>query len=970
MSDNSWDRIQELFLKVVDLPLAEREVFLERECNGDRELEGEVASLVRADGTVDSPITSAIESEVGSLLADDAPLVGTNLGPYRLLHEIGRGGMGTVYLAERDDEHFRKVVAVKVVKRGMDSAEVLRRFRHERQILAALEHPYIARLIDGGATPDGRPFFVMEQVEGQPIEVYCRKQGLDLESRLRLFLRVCEAVAYAHRALVVHRDLKPVNILVTSEGIPKLLDFGVAKLLDASADPGLTTTAMGPLTPEYASPEQIRGLPVTTAADVYALGAILFELLTGTRAQKIETHSPSGIEHAVCETETPQPSTVAKSAGAPYRLHSDLDNIVLMAMRKEPERRYQSVNQLAEDITRYLNGRPIIARQDSFRYRAGKFVRRNRLAVAATILIFLSLLAGIAATSAQARKAEAARRTEEAQRTIAEHERFMAEEQRKEAERERAIAESQTQAAKTQQELAERRLTEMIELSNRSLYDVHSAIGRLPGATEARRKIVATTLQFLQSLSKDAAHDERLRLVLSAAYMKVADVQGDPMRPSLGDSQGALADYRKAEQLLKPLLAKEPDRVEYLIQWTDIQIDLTELLSSLGNYQEAARIGGAALPGARKLARLCPAKAECLSAEPDLCSALVLALRDRDPSAALVYSNEHIESRERVLHAFPGNTIIAMDLATAYSQAATIRNRRGELREAVDLYRRAISIREDAMRRSPPNAEALRTMMITYGNLAGNLGSPFFLNLGDPAGAREYYGKALAIARDLAKADADNQVAQYDLANALLFYASVDLSREEWPALLAMLRESDGILQKLVAADPGSVSKRRALARAQEYEGRRTEALGNRPEAIALYRQSLAESEKVLAKSPSDPPAIAQALEDEEAIAAALALQGDRASALEGAQRAVARAERLKSSAGYSQEVAISRLAEAYRQLGSVHATFGEWKEARTSAERATGLWRQLAQTGSKMVVQAEADRAEALLKEASAHPQ
>ncbi|MGA3327210.1 MAG: serine/threonine-protein kinase, partial [Terriglobia bacterium] len=219
MSGNNWERIQEIFFEAADLTTPERDAFLAHACDGDAGLRSEVESLLRADAAGGSAIAAAIESEVSALLDDDAPLVGTRMGPYRLLKEIGRGGMGSVYLGERDDEQYRKLVAIKVVKRGMDSTEVLARFRHERQILAGLEHPYIARLIDGGTTPDGRPFFVMEYVQGQPIDAYCREQGLSLESRLRLFLRVCEAVSYAHRALVVHRDLKPGNIFVAAEGI-------------------------------------------------------------------------------------------------------------------------------------------------------------------------------------------------------------------------------------------------------------------------------------------------------------------------------------------------------------------------------------------------------------------------------------------------------------------------------------------------------------------------------------------------------------------------------------------------------------------------------------------------------------------------------------------------------------------------------------------------------------------------------
>ena len=285
-----------------------------------------------------------------------------------------------------------------------------------------------------------------------------------MASRLRLFNQVCEAVSYAHQSLVVHRDLKPGNILVTSDGVPKLLDFGVAKLLSPGADPGLTSTAfpVGPLTPEYASPEQVRGLPVTTASDVYALGAILYELLTGRRAQQLETHTPAEIDRVVCQTSVARPA-----------VNDDLDNIVLMAMRKERERRYRSVDEFSADLQRYLTGRPVMARQDSLRYRARKFVGRHRLPIAAAALVILSLVGGATVAILQAREARAQRQT------------------------------------------AERRLSDMIELSNRSLYDVHAAIEKLPGATEARRQIVTTTLKFLEDLSRDAGRDDRLQFVLS-----------------------------------------------------------------------------------------------------------------------------------------------------------------------------------------------------------------------------------------------------------------------------------------------------------------------------------------------------------------------------------------------------------------------------------------------------------------------
>ena len=279
MADDNWERVQEIFLAAVGLPEGERSGFLVAACLDDHDLRAEVESLLDADTAPSLKLAEIIQAEACEVVGD-SPRPDSRLGPYRLIRKIGRGGMGDVYLAERDDDQFHKRVAIKVVKRGMDTAEILSRFRHERQILANLDHPYIARLLDGGATEDGRPFFVMEYVEGQPISHFCRERELDTASRLRLFLHVAEAVSYAHRNLVVHRDLKPGNILVTGEGMPKLLDFGVAKLLDPERPAGMTLTlgAGGPMvTLEYASPEQVRGLPVTTTSDVYSLGAVLYE---------------------------------------------------------------------------------------------------------------------------------------------------------------------------------------------------------------------------------------------------------------------------------------------------------------------------------------------------------------------------------------------------------------------------------------------------------------------------------------------------------------------------------------------------------------------------------------------------------------------------------------------------------------------------------------------------------------------
>jgi eukaryotic-like serine/threonine-protein kinase len=310
--------------------------------------------------------------------------------------------MGVVYLALRDDDQFQKQVALKLVKLGMDTAELLNRLRHERQILANLDHLYIARLIDGGSTAEGRPFLVMEYVEGQRIDAWCYDRGLSMAERCRLMLKVCDAVSHAHRNLVVHRDLKPGNILVTSDGTPKLLDFGIAKLLAPGLDPDPTAHTTGGLvlTPEYASPEQFHGEAITTFSDVYSLGAVLYELLTGTKVHRLTSRAPTEIERAICHLEPLRPSAAVdpqrpEAARIRRQLAGDLDNILLMALRKEPLRRYLSVDRFAEDIRRHLDGRAVQARRDSLLYRVRKFIRRRRFELAGAAAVTASLLAGM-----------------------------------------------------------------------------------------------------------------------------------------------------------------------------------------------------------------------------------------------------------------------------------------------------------------------------------------------------------------------------------------------------------------------------------------------------------------------------------------------------------------------------------------------------------------------------------------------
>jgi serine/threonine protein kinase/Tfp pilus assembly protein PilF len=452
LSAEEWRRAEALFQRALALPAAERAAMLDRECAADEPLRRQVAALLVADaeagdlGFLAAPAAELLGAEGGMARqavlqaaggegGEEEDWTGRRFGPYRVERELGRGGMGTVFVAARTDGQFEQRVALKVIRQSLPGEGLRRRFLRERQILARLEHPNIARLLDGGLSEDGLPYFVMELVAGEPVTDFCARRALGLEERVRLFVDVCTAVQYAHRNLVVHRDLKPSNILVTAAGEVRLLDFGIAKLLGDDDEAGLTHTGM-PLTPAYAAPEQLRGEPVTTAADVYALGVVLFELLAGQRPHAPVAGGAGGAAEAaaVLQSQPPRPSAVAQAAGAAdpahdpraaarrgRRLRGDLDTIVLTALRKEPERRYPSAEALAEDLRRHLAGQPIRARPDTFGYRAGRFLSRHRLAAtaAAVALCALLLALGAAVFQAQARTREARKAQEEARRARA-----------------------------------------------------------------------------------------------------------------------------------------------------------------------------------------------------------------------------------------------------------------------------------------------------------------------------------------------------------------------------------------------------------------------------------------------------------------------------------------------------------------------------------------------------------------------
>ena len=403
----SWERIEEAWRAAIEAAPENRSAALEAACGGDAALRVRIEELLAADADSERVIVEAVAA--GARLLASGAAGGRRIGPYRLERELGRGGTSTVYLGRREDAPGQPAVAVKLLDRGgPDGRSVVARFEAERRALSTLDHPGIARLLDVGLTEDGRPYVALEWIDGLPIDAWCAARGLDLEARVRLFLRVCAAVHAAHQRLVVHRDLKPGNVLVDWTGAPKLLDFGLAKILDNSRGAPLdpTATALRALTPAYASPEQARGEPVSTATDVYSLGVLLFELATGERPIRTEGLTPTEVERAICE-QAPNFAAV--------RLPADLENILRMALRKEPERRYGSVAQLAEDLSRFLTGRPVVARPDTRLYRTVKFIRRHRWAVAAASAFLVLIVAFAISLALQSRRV--ARERDRAERT-------------------------------------------------------------------------------------------------------------------------------------------------------------------------------------------------------------------------------------------------------------------------------------------------------------------------------------------------------------------------------------------------------------------------------------------------------------------------------------------------------------------------------------------------------------------------
>src|SRR3989449_4643195 len=739
MNPERWNTLKELFGAALELDPGKRSAFLRDACGSDESLRAELESLLA------SYKRTATSEEKPSPSVDPGlfpgTLIGQRLGSYQVLHEIGHGGMAVVYAAVRADDEYRKTVAIKVVLPGLGSEDILRRFRNERQTLATLDHPNIVRLLDGGTTEQGLPYLVMEYVDGVPIDQYCDSRRLSTSERLLLFRTVCTAVQYAHQNLVIHRDLKPSNILVTADGTPKLLDFGIAKLLnpESAAQPLLTLPQLRPMTLDYASPEQFHGQPVTTSTDVYSLGVLLYELLTGSLPYDLEGRSPLEMERIISELEPERPSMVvqrmeavasrdrrrtnalaprpASGEGAAQklgrRLRGDLDNIVLMALRKEPQRRYASVEQLSEDIRRHLEGLPVIARTPTLRYRTSKFVRRHKVSVAAAATVAVALLLGIVVTTREAR-------------------------------------------------LADRRFEDVRQLADALLFKLEPAVKDLPGATPARQLIVQEALTYLDGLARDASGNAELQGDLAEGYLRVGEVQHGGDHADLGDADGALESYRKAGSIAAVLARRQPTNLAAKRYLARSEQGTGVILLMTGHAAQAIDSLRRAIAGFETLTTADPRDTESAFHLADSYNALGDGLGSRsitnslgDPKGALENYQKALAIYERLVAAYPTSGHFQGGVAVGKAKIAEMHAAGGDSKAALESYGRARVAYETLSRAEPNNAQ-----------YRGNLGSIIQrvanvrLNMGNRAGALEDLNLLLEMARAIAAADPSDVNAQ------------------------------------------------------------------------------------------------------------------------------------------------------------------------------------------------------------------
>jgi len=777
-SSEFFRRVEQIFQEALVTSESLRPAMLETMCNGDPTLLEEVRSLLES-CKLEEMAASSCGPEADTS-AEEAPRR-RRIGPYELDRLVGQGGMGSVYLAHRADGQFDQQVAIKLIDLPFVTELFQKRFRQERQILAKLSHPNIARMLDGGVSENGELYLAMEYVDGMPIQKYCAHHHLSLRERIELFKSVCVAVRFAHQNLVVHRDLKSDNILVMEDGTPKLLDFGTAKLLtavDVVAEGEFTRQGFYSFTPQFASPEQVLGHMISTASDIYSLGVLLFLLTTGVPPYELKEFTTDEMVRVICNEQPPRPSERA----AYGTLDSDIDSIILKALRKEPEERYASVDQLIADLQSYLDGLPVQAHHGNLRYLAGKFIRRNKLVLIASTLLCVVVLAGIGGVIWQAR------------------------------------------IANIQRNKAEARAEDLRKLSNSLLSEIDEAIQKLPGSTPAQKLLVGTVFEHLDRAAKDATGDPQMQLDLANAYIRLANVQGNPYDQNIGDPQGALTSLEKALSITTTLSRQQPGNaaVAHAMGWT-LQ-SRSEVLFSMDRPQEAVAAMRSAATTYQELASRPGAKADAWMDAATAYGGLGDELGQSgmaslsDPVAALEAFHKSLELDEHILQLDPGSFRAARGIAVNRMKIANIEaetDPAAALLDYRDAIRRINSLPEEA-RESLPNQRMLGFVLRKNAMALKDVGK-YEEALASMQQLRSLYGRFLASDPNDNRAGNDlfvileNEAECFaDRAEGVFTEGKTDRSADA-ASTLKLLSEARPIAEHLLGIEPGNLYWRSTL---------------------------------------------------------------------------------------------------------------------------------------------------------------
>ncbi len=698
-----WQQVKTILDQALEVSSEEREQLVTRICAGDSALDHEVKEFLTFSERADDLLPEdGLERVIFLSDAESGFDLPARAGPYRIIREIGRGGMGVVCLAKRDDGQYERLVALKLIGSGVHRAKFAKLFWRERQILAQLDHPNIARLLDGGTTEAGQPYYAMEFVEGEPLDKYCQRHSLSLREKLELFTSICSAVGYAHGNLIIHRDLKPTNVLVTQDGIPKLLDFGVAKILADEAH--LETTTGMPLTPLYASPEQIRGEPLTVATDIYSLGVLLYELLSGKHPYG--THEGTAATIRAIQEEPPIP--LRQQTTVP----GDLENIVMMAMRKEPERRYATVDACCQDVRAFLDGFPVHAAPDTFFYRFSKFTKRNRWTVmAASIALLATTISGIMIWR--------------------------------------------------EKQQAEMRFQQVRHLAHSVVFELDDAIEDLPGSTRARELLITRGLEYLNALAKNRGRDPGLTYELAQTYMKIGAAQGDLEQANVGNHEGALASYGQARALLIDLRKQDPTNrdVERSLALVDSDI---AVLSPRGHVERVLDIRREAVSLFEDIART----SSGIQGLKDLALAhFYLAFAETEQqrfSEALPIWKEALADYEKIQQRENNSPQARRNVALIEKRIAGVYYALGDYAGSIAHDRKAAEIDEGRIAADPLSPTARMDLSFDLVQLGWSLHE-----LRDEKRAAETFNRAIALRREVATADPDDFRAESELETAL-----------------------------------------------------------------------------------------------------------------------------------------------------------------------------------------------------------